>query len=112
MAVVELRASSASFPRSEAVVFSKMACDFENHSRDKTPYEPQHSERRIVAGNSALSTGRRDQMKIEMRTLDQWLPSDHAARVVWEFVRKLDLSEFYADIKAIEGGRGSRRWIP
>lgn len=93
-------------------MFSKMACDFEDHSRYRTPYEPQHSERRIVAGNSALSTGRRDQMKIEMRALDQWLPSDHAARVVWEFVRKLDLSEFYADIKAIEGGRGSRRWIP
>lgn len=45
-------------------------------------------------------------MKIELRALDQLLPSDHAARVVWEFVRKLDLSEFYADIKAIEGRPG------
>lgn len=45
-------------------------------------------------------------MKIEMRALDQLLPSDHAARVVWEFVGKLDLSEFYADIKAVEGRPG------
>lgn len=45
-------------------------------------------------------------MKIEMRALEQLLPSDHAARVVWEFVRKLDLSEFYADIKAVEGRPG------
>ena len=45
-------------------------------------------------------------MKIELRALDQLLPGDHAARVVWEFVRKLDLSEFYADIKAVEGRPG------
>lgn len=45
-------------------------------------------------------------MKIEMRALDQLLPADHAARVVWAFVEKLDLSEFYADIKAVEGHVG------
>jgi transposase len=45
-------------------------------------------------------------MKIELRALDQLLPSDHAARVVWEFVRKLDLAEYYADIKAVEGRPG------
>ena len=41
-----------------------------------------------------------------LRALDQLLPSDHAARVVWEFVRKLDLPEYYADIKAVEGRPG------
>lgn len=45
-------------------------------------------------------------MKIELRALDQLLPGDHAARVVWEFVRKLDLAEYYADIKAVEGRPG------
>jgi transposase len=45
-------------------------------------------------------------MKIEMRALDQLLPAEHSARVVWAFVQKLDLSEFYADIKAIEGHVG------
>jgi transposase len=48
----------------------------------------------------------RDQMKIEMRALDQLLPAEHVARVVWAFVEKLDLSAFYADIKAVEGHVG------
>ena len=48
----------------------------------------------------------RDQMKIDLRALDQLLPSDHPARVVWEFVQKLDLSEYYAAIKAVEGRPG------
>jgi transposase len=45
-------------------------------------------------------------MKIEMRALDQLLPPDHAARIVWAFVERLDLAEFYADIKAVEGHVG------
>ena len=48
----------------------------------------------------------RDQVRIEMRSLDQLLPADDQARVVWEFVRKLDLAEFYADIRAVEGHVG------
>ena len=41
-----------------------------------------------------------------MRSLDQLLPASDQARVVWEFVRKLDLSEYYADIQAVEGHVG------
>ncbi len=48
----------------------------------------------------------RDQMKMELRALDQLLPSDHPARVVWAFVQKLDLSEYYGDIKSVEGHVG------
>lgn len=48
----------------------------------------------------------RDQVRIEMRSLDQLLPADDPARVMWEFVRKLDLTEFYADIRAVEGHVG------
>jgi len=48
----------------------------------------------------------RDQVRIEMRSLDQLLPANDQARVVWEFVRKLDLAEFYADIRAVEGHVG------
>lgn len=48
----------------------------------------------------------RDQVRIEMRSLDQLLPAGDQARVVWEFVRKLDLAEFYADIRAVEGHVG------
>ena len=48
----------------------------------------------------------RDQVRIEMRSLDQLLPADDPARVVWEFVRKLDLAEFDAEIRAVEGHVG------
>ena len=48
----------------------------------------------------------RDQVRIEMRSLDQLRPAGDQARVVWEFVRKLDLAEFYADIRAVEGPVG------
>lgn len=43
-----------------------------------------------------------------MRTLslDQLLPADHRARDVLDFVRGLDLSAFYAEIKAVEGHVG------
>jgi transposase len=48
----------------------------------------------------------RRQMHWEERSLDQLLPLDAEARIVWEFVQKLDLSEFYAEIKAVEGHVG------
>ena len=41
-----------------------------------------------------------------MRSLDELLPGSHVARLVWEFVQKLDLSVYYAEIKAVEGGAG------
>lgn len=38
--------------------------------------------------------------------LDQVLPHDHVARVIWEFVEGLDLTGFYDQIKAREGRPG------
>jgi transposase len=35
--------------------------------------------------------------------LDGTLPLDHRARLVWEYVESLDLSELYARIRAVEG---------
>lgn len=45
-------------------------------------------------------------MKMDTRALNQLLPGDHVARVVWDVVRKLDLSEYYSAIKAVEGRPG------
>ena len=47
----------------------------------------------------------RNQVEMMCKSLDQLLPPDHFARVV-ALVKKLDLSEFYADIKAREGHVG------
>lgn len=38
--------------------------------------------------------------------LDELLPADHRARVVWRYVEGLDLSPLYAPIKAVVGGPG------
>jgi transposase len=41
-----------------------------------------------------------------LRDLDSLLPEDHLARAIWAFVARLDLSAFYAPIKAVEGSPG------
>ena len=39
-------------------------------------------------------------------SLDRMLPEDHTARLVWAYVESLDLSEFYGQIRAVEGHVG------
>jgi hypothetical protein len=41
-----------------------------------------------------------------MQDLDATLPEDHQARVIWDFLDRLDLSAFYASIQAVRGGLG------
>jgi transposase len=48
----------------------------------------------------------RNQLGWEALTLDELLAPDHRARVVWSLVERLDLSELYGKIKAIEGHPG------
>src|ERR1700716_2263659 len=51
----------------------------------------------------------RVQTRWDMIDLEALLPSDHRARVVWDFVERLDLSALYNAIKAREGEPG-RPW--
>lgn len=48
----------------------------------------------------------RSQLRWDMVDLDSQLPRDHRARIVWAFVDGLDLSTFYARIRAREDGAG------
>jgi transposase len=48
----------------------------------------------------------RNQVEFETRSLDMTVPAKHTARIVWAAIEKLDLSEFYARIKAVEGHVG------
>jgi transposase len=41
-----------------------------------------------------------------LSSLDQLLPPDHLARLVWAYVKELDLSPFYATIRAVAGAPG------
>lgn len=48
----------------------------------------------------------RNQVEIVMRDLDSVLPEGHLARTIWKIVERLDLSAFYAPIKAVIGEPG------
>jgi len=45
-------------------------------------------------------------------SLDELLPADHLARLVWAYVQELDLSHFYATIRAVEGVPGRNTTDP
>jgi transposase len=51
-------------------------------------------------------TANRTQIELTPTDLETLLPPGHAARLVWRFVEGLDLSAFYAPIKAREGRAG------
>lgn len=48
----------------------------------------------------------RDQIEFQECSLDELLPEEHEARVVWAYVCGLDLSELYQRIQAVENGPG------
>src|SRR6266404_4104766 len=59
-----------------------------------------------LAGKPRLRTAERRQVVMRTLALDEMLPADDEARVVWAFVEQCDLSEFYAVIRAVEGHVG------
>jgi transposase len=48
----------------------------------------------------------RNQIEWAPRALDALLAADHRARALWAFLERLDLSAFYAGIKAVVSGSG------
>jgi transposase len=58
------------------------------------------------AGKPRLVRANRHQLRLESRSLDQLIPPDHRARALWLASEKLDLSAFYGEIDAVEGGPG------
>jgi transposase len=53
-----------------------------------------------------FETANRQQVELQPCDLEAVLPPGHAARLVWRFVEGLDLSPFYAAIRAREGHAG------
>lgn len=60
----------------------------------------------MPAGPARYETANRTQIELTPTDLEGLLPPGHAARLVWRFVEGLDLSGFYAAIKAREGHAG------
>jgi transposase len=48
----------------------------------------------------------RDQIEFRECSLEELISEDHQARIVWEYVRGMDLSELHERIEAVEGGPG------
>jgi transposase len=57
-------------------------------------------------GAPRIETANRTQIELTPTDLESLLPPGHAARLVWRFVEGLDLSRFYAAIRAREGSVG------
>lgn len=68
---------------------------------ERQPAQPEPQ-----AGLPRLRTAQRDQVVIRMLALDQMLPADDDARVVWGFVEQCDLSPLHAEIRSVEGHAG------
>jgi transposase len=60
----------------------------------------------VPAGAARYQAPQRDQMLLLPSHLDGLVASDHRARLVWSFVKALDLSPFYARIRSVEGHAG------
>ena len=48
----------------------------------------------------------RNQLEWAVVDLESRLPQEHRARVIWSFLERLDLSAFYAPVKAVENRPG------
>lgn len=63
-------------------------------------------------GKPRLRVPQRDQVEFRTASLDQLLPADHPARVVWAAVEQLDLTPWLRAIKAVEGNVGRNTGTP
>ena len=77
---------------------------FEMPSGDDTP--PRPAQPPVTSGRPRLRTANREQIVFRTAALDELIPSDHPARIVWDFVEGLDLSPLYEPIKSVAGNAG------
>src|SRR5258706_8079979 len=57
-------------------------------------------------GKPRLARAQRQQVEMRLAALDDLLPAEHLARVIWALVEAMDLSAWYAEIQAVEGEAG------
>lgn len=68
--------------------------------------EEQEPQRRPGVGQPRLERPNRQQIAMRLAALEDLLPPEHLARVIWGLVEGLDLSGFYAQVQAVEGAAG------
>ena len=77
---------------------------FEMPAGDDPPARP--AEPPAPPGRPRLRTANPQQIVFRTAALDDLIPPDHPARVVWAFVEGLDLSPLYGAIKSVAGNAG------
>jgi len=66
----------------------------------------------VGGGIPRLRRANRHQVVVRAVALDQLLPEDHQARLVWEYVEGLDFTPVYEHIQAVEGRAGRNATDP
>lgn len=73
------------------------------------PLEPGRTPAAVATGGvPRVQCPDRQQAVMGWSTLDERLPEDHPARLVWAYVESADLASLYQKIKAVEGRAGRR----
>jgi transposase len=68
--------------------------------------EPSELKAPRLGGKPRLVRPNRVQVEMRLAALDDLLPAEHLARVIWAMVEQLDLSAFYDQVQAVEGEPG------
>lgn len=76
------------------------------------PERPAAEAEPRASGKPRLRIAEREQVIMRTLSLDQMLPCDDEARVVWDFVCQSDLSPLLAEIRAVEGHVGRNATDP
>jgi len=62
--------------------------------------------------NARVNRPEREQVEMQLLSLEQMLPKDHRCRIVWRFVESLELEAFYAEIRATDSHTGRSAIAP
>jgi transposase len=73
---------------------------------------PGSGQSAMAGGAPRLKAVDRSQMVFGTVDVEHLVEEDHATRAIWAFVGRLDLTAFYAPIRAIEGVAGREAWDP
>lgn len=61
---------------------------------------------KTATGRVRVQLAKRHQVELRASSLDESLPEEHRARVIWDALEDLDLSAFYAPVGSREGSAG------
>ncbi len=76
------------------------------HLFGEEPRQKSKPESKARLGRVRVQRAERNQVELRASSLDEALPDEHRARVIWDALEDLDLSAFYEPVGSREGGAG------